>query len=176
VTVSINSNANGLNPGNYSDTVTFTNTTNGNGNTTRPVALAIQAVPGKPVTVLAPNGGEIVPAGSIRTVEWDASSQAVKFRLFYSVNNGATWKQITQKDVTGKTYSWTVPKLTKTKTQCLVRVVGYNSVRKTVGSDRSDNPFTIQIGRGTSRHAEGHRVPIFSTLSRKLRYSSGMSS
>ena len=153
VTVSINSNANGLNPGNYSDTVTFTNTTNGNGNTTRPVALAVQAIPSTQVTVLAPNGGEIMPMGSTQTIRWDAPSQAIKFRLFYSVNNGATWKRITQNDVTVKTYSWIVPKLAKTKKQCLVKVVGYNSARQVVGSDRSDSPFTIEVARVTIPHA-----------------------
>ena len=41
VTVSINGSANTLNVGSYSDTVTFTNTTNGNGDTTRGVALTV---------------------------------------------------------------------------------------------------------------------------------------
>jgi hypothetical protein len=42
VTVSINSNANSLTPGSYSDTVSFTNTTNSFGNTTRPVILTVK--------------------------------------------------------------------------------------------------------------------------------------
>jgi len=41
VTVSINSNANSLAAGGHSDMVTFTNTTNGSGNTTRPVTLTV---------------------------------------------------------------------------------------------------------------------------------------
>lgn len=55
VTVSINSNANSLNAGSYNDTVTFTNTTNGTGNTTRAVALTVNQAP---ITVtFDPNGG-----------------------------------------------------------------------------------------------------------------------
>jgi hypothetical protein len=42
VTVSINSNANSLSPGNYASTVSFTNTTNGLGNTSRTVQLTVQ--------------------------------------------------------------------------------------------------------------------------------------
>jgi len=41
VAVSINANANGLAEGGYSDTVTFTNLTDGDGNTTRPVDLTV---------------------------------------------------------------------------------------------------------------------------------------
>jgi autotransporter-associated beta strand protein len=41
VTVSINSNANSLIDGNYTDTITFTNTTNGSGNQSRGVALGV---------------------------------------------------------------------------------------------------------------------------------------
>ena len=44
VTVSINSNANSLPPGHYSDTVNFTNVTNGNGNTTRSVSLTVTGI------------------------------------------------------------------------------------------------------------------------------------
>jgi uncharacterized repeat protein (TIGR02543 family) len=44
VTVSINSNANTLVDGSYSDLVTFTNTTNGNGSTTRAVNLTVTTV------------------------------------------------------------------------------------------------------------------------------------
>ncbi len=44
VLVAINSNAVSLAAGTYSDTVAFTNTTNGNGNTSRPVELTVNAV------------------------------------------------------------------------------------------------------------------------------------
>jgi hypothetical protein len=45
VTVSINNNANSLTPGSYSDTVAFTNTTNGIGDTTRSVSLTVNPPP-----------------------------------------------------------------------------------------------------------------------------------
>ena len=43
VTVSLNANANSLSAGGYSDTVIFTNTTNGAGSTTRPVSLTVNS-------------------------------------------------------------------------------------------------------------------------------------
>ncbi len=45
VTVTINTAANSLNVGSYNDTVTFTNTTNSNGNTTRAVNLTVNPIP-----------------------------------------------------------------------------------------------------------------------------------
>jgi hypothetical protein len=51
VTVSINSNANGLSAETYNDTVTFTNTTNGNGSTTRVVMLTISSSQNAPPTI-----------------------------------------------------------------------------------------------------------------------------
>ena len=44
VMVSINSSANSLTPDPYSDTISFINTTNGNGNTTRPVSLTVNPI------------------------------------------------------------------------------------------------------------------------------------
>ncbi len=45
VTVSIDSDANSLSPNSYTDTVTFTNATNGIGNTTRSVSLTVSPLP-----------------------------------------------------------------------------------------------------------------------------------
>jgi PKD repeat protein len=58
VTVSINANANSLSAGSYSDTVSFTNATNGDGNTTRSVGLTVSPpvadFTGSPTTGPAP--------------------------------------------------------------------------------------------------------------------------
>src|ERR1051326_7890780 len=45
VTVSVNPNANSLSVGNYADTVTFTNLTDGNGTTNRLVTLTVNPIP-----------------------------------------------------------------------------------------------------------------------------------
>jgi hypothetical protein len=52
VTVSVNSSAKSLAAGSYSDTVSFTNSTNGNGNTTRSVSLTVN-----PTLSVSPAGG-----------------------------------------------------------------------------------------------------------------------
>lgn len=40
------------------------------------------------VTLLSLNGGEVIASGSTFTIQWEASSQATKFRLEYSLDVG----------------------------------------------------------------------------------------
>ncbi len=71
VTVTINSAANSLAADPYSDTVTFTNTTNGTGNTTRLVNLTVTmppsmfVTPGVGLTTTAAIGGPVAPDSEI---------------------------------------------------------------------------------------------------------------
>ncbi|HEX9849184.1 Ig domain-containing protein [Candidatus Deferrimicrobium sp.] len=61
VIASINSGANSLAAGGYSDNVTFTNTTNGTGNTTRPVSLTVNAAEAPTISTVS------LPAGAVDT-------------------------------------------------------------------------------------------------------------
>ena len=67
------------------------------------------------------------------------------FKLFYSLDKGATWKPIkTAAPLTGLGYLWQVPKTGGNKPACHIKVVGYNG-SKIVGADASDKPFTIEV-------------------------------
>ena len=57
VTASINAGANSLAAGSYSDNVTFTNTSSGTGNTTRPVSLTVNATNVAGPMTVTPAGG-----------------------------------------------------------------------------------------------------------------------
>jgi len=65
VTASIGTGANSLAAGGYTDTVTFTNTTNGTGNTTRPVSLTVTAAVS--LSSLAISGAASVNEGATST-------------------------------------------------------------------------------------------------------------
>ncbi len=76
VTVSINATADTLAAGTYNDTVTFTNTTNGTGNTTRAVALTVSApagalsvAPAGSLNASGPEGGPFMPSSQAYTLE-----------------------------------------------------------------------------------------------------------
>jgi hypothetical protein len=105
---------------------------------------------GTTVALLDPIGGENIPSGSTYTIRWEGSSSAVKFRLLYSMNNGSTWRRVTDDFVAGTSYDWDVPTPRDNKTRCLVKVVAYDSSDKTVGTGQSDAPFTIEVLRVTA--------------------------
>jgi subtilisin family serine protease len=89
VTVSINSNANSLAPGSYSDTVNFSNTTNGNGNTSRTVSLTISpCLPDAPSNLSASASG---PAfNRVMVLNWtDNANCETSFQIERAVGNGS---------------------------------------------------------------------------------------
>jgi hypothetical protein len=47
--------------------------------------------------------------------------------------------------VTGATYNWTVPTVTSSQKNCLIKVNGYNSSGSLVSYDRSDKVFKIEV-------------------------------
>ncbi len=93
VTVSINANANNLVAGSYADTVSFTNATNGAGNTTRAVSLTITSVAGE-LTVTpssgfvsgGPPGGPFSPISQTYTL-----SNVGQAALNWTATNSTTW-------------------------------------------------------------------------------------
>jgi hypothetical protein len=101
------------------------------------------------VTLLTPNGGEVLASGSPYTIQWGAPVAAVKFKLWYSLDNGTTWVLIAD-NLTGNSYSWTVPTPPANKPSSRVRVQGVNASNALVGTDRSDTPFAIEVVKVTS--------------------------
>jgi len=95
------------------------------------------------VKLLTPNGGETLLSNSDYTIEWRFLFQAVEFNLFYSLDDGITWKGINDNPVTGTTHHWTVPDPLGNK-KCFVKVVGYDVEGKKVAEDKSASSFTIK--------------------------------
>ena len=101
------------------------------------------------ITLLAPNGKDTIPSGSTHTIRWNSPSRIAKFDLFYSLNNGSTWKLIA-KDVTTTSYNWQVPVVPGNRTGCRINVIGYNTFSVRLTADRSDSPFAIEVAKLTS--------------------------
>ncbi|MFN0077962.1 MAG: multicopper oxidase domain-containing protein [Prosthecobacter sp.] len=77
VTASINATANSLASGSYSDTITFTNTTNGTGNTTRGASLTINFTTAPAAPVLAALSA--YSQGTAKTITWPAAAGATSY-------------------------------------------------------------------------------------------------
>lgn len=93
------------------------------------------------ITVLSPNGGEILKVDSTFTIRWALNQNKVleNVEILYTFNQGDTWQTITNSfpASTGQ-YNWTVPNTASTK--CRIRIKDPNNQHI---SDVSDSLFTI---------------------------------
>ncbi len=94
--------------------------------------------PSNDITVTAPNGGQTLTALTTYAVTWtNLPSASGQYTLQYSTNNGTSYSTIVS-NITGNTYSWTVPNTSSS--QCLIKVIDYVNPCK---FDVSDAVFTI---------------------------------
>jgi VCBS repeat-containing protein len=116
------------------------------------VTITINAVIQEEVKVFSPNGGEVVPSAGYYQVLWAAPSEAATFKFFYSVNNGAKWKRMKMQDldISRRSSTWIIPRIKKNSPNCLVKVIGYDTSKKVIGSDISDTTFSIEAVKLTS--------------------------
>lgn len=117
VIVSINSGANSLAGGNYSDTVTFTNTSHGVGNTTRSVSLTVTSSVG--VLAVTPSGG--LTGSGVQGGPFSPASQ--NYTLTNTGNASLSW-------TASKTQSW----VTLSKTGGTLAAGGTDTVAVTFGT------------------------------------------
>lgn len=121
------------------------------------------------VTLLAPNGGETLIAGSQATISYtatDADTPGANLRitLEYSLNGGATWNPIASNQTNTGSYAWTVPNAPTS--QGRVRVTATDGALQ--GADASGANFTIEappqgentIVIGTATGASGVQATV----------------
>ena len=61
------------------------------------------------LSVVSPNGGEVLQAGTLYDVKWVNSSNIQNVKIEYSGDNGVTWDLITNSTPADGLYSWSVP-------------------------------------------------------------------
>jgi hypothetical protein len=99
------------------------------------------------VRLLTPAGGEAWESGESHDITWEASEDAARFSLMYSVDNGVTWSAIeTPEPLTDTRFGWIVPPQPGNKKKSLVKLTGYNNAGIKVEEDVSD-PFAIEVVR-----------------------------
>ena len=91
------------------------------------------------VTVLSPNGGEIMRGGIINTITWESTGTIATVLVEFSVDDGVSWSEVFPAAIgnTGS-YDWLVPIVDSE--QCQVRLVNQAN---TGVFDTTDGAFTI---------------------------------
>ena len=100
-----------------------------------------------PSAIITPNGGEVISAGELYQVTWEAPVKATKFRLKYSMDGGANWTAAHNDYLPGRSYAWPVPVPANNMRNCLLKLAAYDDSLAQIGGDKSDTPFTIEVLR-----------------------------
>ena len=91
------------------------------------------------IAVIAPNGGEELEGGKMKTIKWE-SNYLSQVRIEFSIDNGAGWNPISSAtNASSDSFNWTPP-TNISSSSCKIRITG---VTKPNVQDESDRVFTI---------------------------------
>ncbi|MEO0228284.1 MAG: T9SS type A sorting domain-containing protein [candidate division WOR-3 bacterium] len=95
------------------------------------------------LSVIQPNGGEVLWSGQNYNILWNATDniEVDGIDIFYSTDAGTLYQGISYNELNDGIYSWTVPNTPSN--QCLVRIDAYDFAGN-IAWDQSDNYFSIQ--------------------------------
>jgi lysophospholipase L1-like esterase len=102
------------------------------------LTVTTAAPSGPRVTVVSPNGGESLHAGSTHSILWSSAGSIANVRLELSTDNGTTWQTITGSAPNTGQYEWTVPAVNTSQARIRISDVANPAV-----SDISDAVFAI---------------------------------
>ncbi|MBT7144330.1 MAG: hypothetical protein HN894_13460, partial [Bacteroidetes bacterium] len=88
------------------------------------------------ITLITPNGGEVLTAGSTYNITWTTTGTMYNVMLHYSLDNGSTWILISDYELNNGLYSWLVPSVSSVT--ALVKITGIGGI-----NDISDTAFEI---------------------------------
>jgi C1A family cysteine protease len=116
------------------------------------------------VTVIYPNGGEVLEIGDTIRVEWSATDndRVDSVSVYYSCDAGDTYELLAHGWPADSSYRWIIP--SSLSDSCLVRVVAYDPALL-AGVDASDSLFSIKNKTGVHDKGDGDEVvtPTFVT-------------
>ncbi|MFH1386514.1 MAG: hypothetical protein ABIH50_02490 [bacterium] len=110
------------------------------------------------ITLLSPNGGETLTAGSTYNITWTPTTgwpADATVTLDYSINGGASWVYFAKRiPASSGSYAWTVPAISSTN--CKIRISALGT-----SGDVSNNVFTI---RGATTSKTSSTIPPTTNL------------
>jgi RHS repeat-associated protein len=94
---------------------------------------------GPTITVISPNGGEVLVSGTSHDITWIGTPDITYVDIDFSFDNGGNWVNIVSASENNGSYTWTVPD--SESDHCLIRIS--DSDFDTGAADTSDNEFSI---------------------------------
>jgi len=97
-------------------------------------------------TITNPNGAESLEVGKAYNITWNKTGRLYDtVDLYYSINGGGSWVEISLAETNSGTYSWGVPDAVGTQVKVKVIEAGVPAVRDTTAKveDVSDTSFSI---------------------------------
>jgi hypothetical protein len=98
------------------------------------------------IRLISPNGGENLPGGSWHEIKWvtySTKKSVIKAKIYYTKDNGSTWKRITTVSGNPGYCNWLIPSFANPKNNCKVKITLLDQNGYAIGSDISNNIFTI---------------------------------
>lgn len=90
------------------------------------------------ITIVQPNGGEVLTGGVTYQIHWNSSFVSGYYRIQVSYTNGASWTTLASNISNSGYYNWLVPN--QSQSNCLIKVSDYND---TTVFDQSDASFSV---------------------------------
>ncbi len=102
-------------------------------------AVGAGVTPTNSVTVVAPNGGEVLAAGASTNITWTTTGTIANVKIDYSADGGSTWSAVIASTANDGTHPWTVPATATTQGRIRVADAAVSTTY-----DISNANFTIQ--------------------------------
>jgi hypothetical protein len=96
------------------------------------------------LTLLTPNGGEVITGGSSFTISWGGPDGVDHYKLEFSRDGGKTWEKIGGAiPGTDTSFVWTSINPKNDKLNCLIKVQAKKADNTVIEADKSNAPFTL---------------------------------
>lgn len=109
------------------------------------------------ITIVQPNGGEVINGGLTYQVQWNASFTSGFYRVQFSNNNGASWTTLANNVNNSGYINWMVPN--QTQSNCLIRV---SDVLDSTVFDQSDAVFSTTLSTPSITNVDPNGGEVFS--------------
>ncbi|MCX7735523.1 MAG: T9SS type A sorting domain-containing protein [Candidatus Kapabacteria bacterium] len=111
------------------------------------------------LTIIQPNGGETIKAGSSYQIRWSFSGDNQKIKIYFTSDNGENWTEIsTELDATIQSYIWSVPDIKSDN--CRIRIKDTQTNGEIINVQSQGN-FKIDISISVFEFKDNDNIKAF---------------